>query len=155
MAKRKAYYVKDENGKWIQVSELPEFNSPEQLSFAFDVDQETAERLKDGEEMESTVSIEPTEAIKQLFDVDSDDIYEALLDEIDKLRNCWLNAMYYIDHSRTLTDIMHSDTVTKREVEIHYKNIQVLLNDYLNVCSHEYNSERNPIAQSIAKNKLN
>lgn len=154
MAKRKAYYVKDENGKWSQVSELPDHDM-EQLSFAFDVDQETAEKLKDGEEMEFTVSANPEIVDLLLSDVISDDVYEALLDEIDKLRNCWLNAMYYIDHSRTLTDIMHSDTVTKREVEICYKNIQALLKDYLNVCNHEYNSERNPIVQSIAKNKLN
>lgn len=154
MAKRKAYYVKDENGKWTQVAELPDHNL-EQLSFAFDVDQETAEKLKDCKEMEFTVSIDQSAIDQPFLGIDSDDIYEALLDEIDKLRNCWLNAMYYIDHSKTLSDIMHSDTVTKREVENRYQNIQVLLKDYLDFCSNEYNSERNPIVQSIVKDKLN
>lgn len=157
MTKKKPYYIKDENGKWTQISKLPDFNNPEQLSFSFDVDQDIAEKLNDGKEAEFTVSVsteEIPEVIEQLG-VDSDDVYDALLDEIDKLRNCWLNAMYYIDHARTMTDILHSDKVTQNELRIHKTNILELLEEYLTVCTIEYNSERIPILQSIAANKLN
>lgn len=154
MAKRKAFYVKDENGKWTQINELPDHDI-EQLSFAFDVDQETAEKLKDGEEMEFTVSTNPEIIEQVLSDVNSDDVYETLLDEIDKLRNCWLNAMYYVDHAKILSDIAHSDSVLQRELEARCQNIQTLLNDYLEICTREYITERNTIAQAIVKNKLN
>jgi len=154
MAKRKAFYVKDENGKWTQINELPDHDI-EQLSFAFNVDQETAEKLKDGEEMEFTVSTNPEIVEQLLSDVNSDDVYETLLDEIDKLRNCWLNAMYYVDHAKILSDIARSDSVLQRELEFRCQNIQTLLNDYLEICTREYLTERNTIAQAITKNKLN
>lgn len=150
MAKRKVYYAKGDNGKWAQINKVPD-HSIEQLSFDFDISQETAEKLSDNKEMEFTFTsqIEPTEAVGQLFD---DNIYEALLDEIDKLRTCWLNAMYYIDHATTRKDIFYVDKVTRAETQSCMSNIHELLDYYKDICQQEYNQERDSILKEMAKN---
>jgi len=150
MAKRKVYYAKGDNGKWTQINKVPD-HSIEQLSFDFDISQETAEELSDNKEMEVTFTtmIEPTEAVGQLFD---DNIYEALLDEIDKLRICWLNAMYYIDHATTRKDIFYVDKVTLAETQSCMSNIHELLDYYKDICQQEYKQERDSILKEITKN---
>lgn len=155
MAKRKAYYVKDENGKWTQINELPD-HSIEQLSFTFEDDIEQTEKLKEGYSEEFTVELEPEE-IRELYYTlyDPDDIRDRVIDCVDAIRNSYLNGAYYVAHAENTEDILKADKISKEDALVACHKLAEILDVYVEACENEYLIERNPIMKSFMAKDLN
>ena len=153
MAKRKAYYVKDENGKWTQVAELPDHNV-EQLSFTFD--QEPTENISEGYswEMETTIAEEgELEALYKLYD--PDDIRDRVVDCVDAIRNAYLNGAYYVAHAENTEDILKADEISDEDALAACLKLAKILDVYVDACKNEYLIERNPIMKTLTAKDLN
>lgn len=153
MAKRKVYYAKDENGKWTQVSELPDHNV-EQLSFTFD--QEPTVNISEGYsgKMETTITEEgELEALYKLYD--PDDIRDRVVDCVDAIRNAYLNGVYYVAHAENTEDILKADEILNEESMAACTKLAAILDVYVEACTNEYLIERNPIMKALTAKDLN
>ena len=153
MTKRKAYYVKDENGKWTQVAELPDHNV-EQLSFTFD--QEPTGNISEGYsgKIETTITEEgELEALYKLYD--PDDIRDRVIDCVDAIRNRDLDGIDHVAHAETTEDILKADEILNEESVAACAKLAELLDVYVEACTNEYLIERNQVMKALAAKDLN
>ena len=156
MTKKKPYYVKDENGVYRQINELPDFNNVEQLSFTFDNPSEPAEESKEGyslDSLEFTIDAEDLEAFYKLYD--PDDIRDKIVEHVDAIHNIYLNAIYYVAHAENTEDILKTDKISYNDVLKKCHELAELLDLYVESCENEYLIERDPIMKSFLAKDLN
>lgn len=153
MTKKKPYYIKDENGVYRQINELPDFNNVEQLSFTFDKPSEPAEESKEVYSLEFTTDNEDLETFYKLYD--PDDIRDKIVECVDAIHNCYLNGIYYVAHAENTEDILKTDKISYNDVLEKCHELADLLDLYVEACENEYLIERDPIMKAFLANELN